>query len=251
MQAPPSPSPAASSSAAAGAGQDPQLRDALKRVRQLDGALDAACTRAAAVAEKGRALEAALEAAEEQGEGADSQGGSEEAPAGGEGSLAGLAAAMRRERRRLLQDDRLQAALQDGAPEGSRGCGDGGQDGDACAAAGPTVEQERLVEALLREGGAAEAAATSPYDAATAELAAIDARLAELQGGQDDAGAAGQPPVGCGAAAPAAAQEACCLAGGDSWEQDVAAAKASFLRRVYRVWIGSARCMRKLGRGRR
>ena len=219
--------------------QDPQLRDALKRVRQLDGALDAACARAAAVAEKGRALEAALEAAEEQGAGASEggKGGSEGAPAGGEGGPAGLEAAMRRERRRLLQEDRLLSALgQDGDGSGLEEVADADAD-----AAVPSAEQERLVEALLSQadGGAAgaSAAAPSPYDVAAMELAAIDARLAELRGQQQQqfgAGAAGQPAVqpaeGC-MPAPAS-QVPNSSTGDDSWQQHVVAAKAGFLRRV-------------------
>lgn len=141
--------------------QDPWLSDALAEVRQLDGALETASRRAAAVAAQCCAPH-------------------EPAPgnAGAEATTnvpSSLAAAMQRERCRLQQVERLQRALRES-----------GEESAAAAVPGLTPDQERLLDALLGQAGEEGAdieAVPCPYAEADAELAAIDAQLARCQEG--------------------------------------------------------------------
>ena len=129
-------------------------------MRQLDGALAAASQRAVAVAAAGRELEQRLE----QG-GGNAASVTNDAGAGSE-----LIAAMRRERCRLQQQERLREALQEGGAAVQQGQG-----------SGLSRQQELLLEALLSgtpEQG--DGTLRNPYAEAAGELSAIDDALAAL-----------------------------------------------------------------------
>ncbi|PRW59416.1 hypothetical protein C2E21_2246 [Chlorella sorokiniana] len=201
---------------------DPKLREALKRVQQLDGALQAAGQRAAVVAAQGRDLEQRMRDAGAADEN-DAVGGEQ----GAAGMLAcGLEGAMHRERCRLQQAQRLRAALEGTAAEAAPAVlSDGG------SVQALTPEQEQLVAVLLeladgqdKPGSTTTGAAqdSNPFFAEAAQLAAIDARLAELATSSHNQQAAAAVP----AAAPAAAPQD---ASPDS-EEDLGAVKASYLR---------------------
>lgn len=220
--------------------QDPQLADALRKVRQLDGALSAAASKAAAVAAQGRELElrVAQQQQQEQAGAADGTGGDDVAGATEAGQEGSLVTAMRREHRRAQHAARLLAALQEGAP--SAGCPTAGTAADPAQLPELTATQEQLLQALLSQPAEApgSAAPPNPYDASVAELAAIDARLAQLQaGGAGREGGLGEADGAVSPAAAAALQEAaeCCTAAGEGLEEEVALARASFER-----WAGPA-----------
>lgn len=231
--APPVPAPAPAAKSAAAAPQDPKLREALKQVRQLDGALEAASKRAAAVAAAAAKTAVVLPADDGR-----AQGEPDCTDAGESGGA--LAAAIRRERRRLQQAGRLSVALQEGDAEPGRA-------GAAVAAGAPVLspQQERLVEALLVQTDAEALAAAGPFDAFDAfagELSVIEAQLAALrQCGGDSCGDGqaldGQAAActGSGAATPPALD----LLNGSSGSEEggeegveLAASRAAFVRRV-------------------
>ncbi|KAI7844328.1 hypothetical protein COHA_002126 [Chlorella ohadii] len=206
---------------------DPKMREALKKVQQLDGALQAAGQRAATVAAQGRELEQRKRDAGAADENC-GVGEAEDLPAAG-AHACGLEGAMHREHCRLQQEERLRAALEGGAAEETA---DIVSDCGSTAALSP--DQERLVDRLLGQADAEEgpgAAAVraaqdaNPFCPAAAELGAIDARLAELAAGsaaQDAHPAAAAPAVACPAAPLLDAQLGS--------EDGLAALKAEYLR---------------------
>lgn len=203
------------------------MREALKKVQQLDGALQAAGQRAATVAAQGRELEQRMRDAGAADENC-GVGEAEGLPAAG-AHACGLEGAMHREHCRLQQEERLRAALEGGAAEETA---DIVSDCGSTAALSP--DQERLVDRMLGQADAEEgpgAAAVraaqdaNPFCPAAAELGAIDARLAELAAGsaaQDVQAAAAAPAVACPAAPLLDAQLGS--------EDGLAALKAEYLR---------------------
>lgn len=215
---------------------DPKLREALKMVQQLDGALQAAGQRAAVVAARGRELDQAVQEAGEADEDAGA-GDRQGLPAVGAAGC-GLEHAMQHERRRLQQAQRLHAALDGETAEEEPDGSPGGRSAGAL-----TPEQERLVDRLLGQADAAEEAApaapgaaqdSTPFSPEAGELAAIDARLAELAAGSDGPQRLGWAAATAAAPAgwhdgPAVALPLDTPSGADG---DLAALKASYLRHV-------------------
>lgn len=204
---------------------DPKLREALKKVQQLDGALQAAGQRAAEVAARGQELEQRMRDAGA----ADSNSAAAEEQLAAGVTMCGLEGAMHRERRRLQQAARLHAALEGGAA----GEVPAAPPNSSCMGM-LTPEQELLVDTLLGQadagdepGSVAPSAAqdADPFSAAADQLAAIDARLAQLgasSGGQEHPGWAAAP-----AAVPPGPLDVRKLSGD---EDDLEALKASYLR---------------------
>lgn len=205
---------------------DPKLCEALRKVQQLDGALQAAGQRAAEVAARGQELEQRMRDA---GAADGNSGAAEDNGAAGV-AVCGLEGAMYRERCRLQQAARLHAALEGGAA----GEVPAAPPNSSCMGM-LTPEQERLVDMLLRQADAGDepssvapsaAQDANPFSAAADQLAAIDARLAQLgasSGGQEHPGWAAAPAV----VPPAGPLDVRKLSGG---EDDLEALKASYLR---------------------
>ena len=239
-----------------------KLQDALEKVWALDAALAAANQRAATVAAAGREMEHRMQQAEAEGssswQGASSSGA---ADAGKEGGSP-LEMAMCRERTRLRHEEQLRQALQadngaaptmdppanSGSSSGGSGSGSSSSGRGICISAMSggtggqgtvgelTPAQEALLEGLLAAPDDADSASgANPYESAACELAALDAQLAAL-GSQGAAFGGLEGGDGGAAGAGAASLPATCVqpspTPGDGQDEDLAAAKDDYLRRV-------------------